>query len=187
MKHLLPAVKYLYRGAHKVRHTMDLLKCFHSFSILCSCTDLLSKSGCALLNKRLHLKERGVRYVEWPTRRTKYTKHTHTHVQTHTLHTTLHTTPPHTIPHTHTHTHTHIHTHTHTHTHHTQTHTHVHTHTHTMQTGGTAAYKVQIITSLTDLIRCQILSSIKTYQLHFISTEGRCQDMSSLLPCITDR
>ena len=32
-----------------------LLKCFNSFSFLCSCSDLLSKSRCALLDKGLHL------------------------------------------------------------------------------------------------------------------------------------
>ena len=31
------------------------LKCFNSFSFLCSCIDLLSKSRCALLDKGLHL------------------------------------------------------------------------------------------------------------------------------------
>ena len=34
------------------------LKDFHSFSFLCNCADLLNKSRCALLDKRLHLKER---------------------------------------------------------------------------------------------------------------------------------
>ena len=93
-----------------------LLKCFHSFTSLCNYANLLSKSRCALLNKRLHLNKReGINYRELLKRDLDNPKYSHT-------------------PHKHTCTHTHAHTHA-------RTHTHTHTHTHRYTYAGIATYK----------------------------------------------